>query len=103
MYMKRAFLVLTMCLLSAFAHASVIDVPVEAQFELSQDPIDLDVQSANDISFELVAAHSKSSLQVEYGEAIKLERSIKPAFVLTTEHQVLNLSNEVGWRRSYNL
>jgi hypothetical protein len=89
---------------SAFANASILEVPVTTQYELSQDPIDLGVQSTEVNSFELAQAHDDLALQVEYSEAIKLERSIEPAFVLTTFYSVpLDIVNEVGWRRSYSL
>lgn len=88
---------------SAFAHASESSVITEAHFELSQDPIDLSVQSTEVNSFTLTQANSDLALEVEYSEAIKLERSIEPAFVLTTEAPALTTVVEVGWRRSYSL
>lgn len=88
---------------SAFAHASVIDVPVEAKFQLSQGPIDLGVQPDKGNSFELVAAHSEPSLQIGYSETMKPNRMTYIALSLTSEDIPLTLVNEVGWRRSYNL
>jgi methionine-rich copper-binding protein CopC len=84
---------------SAFAHASVNTATVEAQYELSQAPVDLGVQSDNVISFELTTAHSEAALKVEYGEVIKLERSHTEQFLLVdSQSDQLVIFNEVGWR-----
>jgi hypothetical protein len=88
---------------SAFANASILEAPATAQYELSQDPIDLGVQSANDNSFELVAAHNDLSASADYGKEMKPNRTTNKALMLTSEGAPLTLINEVGWRRSYNL
>jgi hypothetical protein len=90
--------------ISAFAHASESTALTEAQYELSQSQSDLVVQSAHVNSFELTTAHSEA-LQVDNGGVSKEERSIDSGFVLTIPHrtQLSTASNEVGWRRSYNL
>ena len=104
MYMKRALLSFAILALSAFAVASESTALAEVQYELSQAPSDLVVQSAHVNSFELTTAHSETLLQFENREVSKQERSIEPAFVLTTlDSEALNMVNEVGWRRSYNL
>jgi len=103
MYMKRAFLALAMCALSAFANASVSTAIVEAQYELSQSPSDLVVPSASVISFESKEDHT-TALQVDKSEATKPERSHKAEFVMIDLNgEQLTVINEVGWRRSYNL
>jgi hypothetical protein len=88
-----------MCALSAFAVASE-SVALEAQYELSQDPIDLGVQSDKGNSFELVAAHSDASLQANNSEAMKPNRTTYTVLALTSKGAPLTLINEVGWRRS---
>jgi hypothetical protein len=88
---------------SAFANASEITDIVSPQYELSQAPVDLGVQSDSVNSFELLAAHNEA-FKVDDSEVIKQERSIEPAFVLKTSFsdQLVTIS-EVGWQRSYNL
>jgi hypothetical protein len=100
---KGCFIALIIAMVSAFATASEIIDIVAPQYELSQAPIDLSVQSDNVNSFELVEANSEA-FQVNQSEAIKQERSIEPAFVLKTSFgEQLIIVSEVGWRRSYNL
>ncbi|AGH44502.1 hypothetical protein [Paraglaciecola psychrophila] len=83
---------------SAFANASVNTATVEAQYELSQAPVDLGVQSDNVNSFELTAAYNEA-FQVNRSEVIKLERSITEQFLLVdSQSDQLVIVNEVGWR-----
>jgi hypothetical protein len=100
---KGCLIALIITMVSAFANASVISDIVSPHYELSQEAIDLGVQSDNVNSFELVEAHSEA-FQVNNSEVIKQERSTQPAFVLKTSFsdQLIYVS-EVGWRRSYNL
>lgn len=105
MFKKRLAAVAITCLiaLSAFAQASVTTATVEAQCELSQGTVDLGVQSANAISSELTQANSEA-FQVEYSEAIKLQRNIEEAFDFKAyESDQLTVIYKVGWRRSYSL
>jgi methionine-rich copper-binding protein CopC len=105
MFKKRLAAVAITCFiaLSAFAHASVNTATVEAQYELSQAPVDLGVQSANDISFEVRETHNEA-FQVEKSEAIKPQRNIDKAFNFAgLKSEQLTVVSEVGWRRSYNL
>jgi methionine-rich copper-binding protein CopC len=98
---KGCFIALIITMVSAFAHASVNTATVEAQYELSQAPVDLGVQSANDISFEVRATHSEA-FQVEKSEAIKPQRSITEQFLLVdSKRDQLIVVNEVGWQSSY--
>jgi methionine-rich copper-binding protein CopC len=95
---KGCFIALIITTISAFAHASVNTATVEAQYELSQAPVDLGVQSDNVISFELKEAYSEA-FQVNRSEAIKLERSITEQFLLVdSQSDQLVIVNEVGWR-----
>jgi methionine-rich copper-binding protein CopC len=95
---KGCFIALIITMVSAFAHASVNTATVEAQYELSQAPSDLGVQSANDISFEVRATHSEA-FQVEKSEAIKTERSPTDQILLVDfQSDQLVIVNEVGWR-----
>jgi hypothetical protein len=98
---RGCFVGLAIAMLSAFANASVITDIVAPQYELSQSPIDLGVQSDNVNSFELKEAHSEA-FQVNHSEVIKQERSITEQFLLVDSQrdQLVNF-NEVGWRRSY--
>jgi methionine-rich copper-binding protein CopC len=96
---KGCFIALIITTISAFAHASVNTATVEAQYELSQAPVDLGVQSDSVNSFELTTAHSEAALQVNRSEVIKLERSITEQFLLVdSQSDQLVIVNEVGWR-----
>jgi hypothetical protein len=95
------FIALIITSVSALANASVITAPVEAQYELSQAPSDLGVQSENDISFGLTQVHSEA-FQVENSEVSKQERSTTAQFLLVdSQIDQVFIVNEVGWRSSY--
>jgi hypothetical protein len=105
MFKKRlAIVAMSLSLaLSAFAHASESTALTEAQYELSQSPSDLVVQSAHVNSFELTTAHSEA-FQVENREVSKQERFINPVILLVdSQSDQLIVNNEVGWRRTYTL
>jgi hypothetical protein len=99
--LKSAFVACAIAMLSAFAVASESTALTEAQYELSQAPSDLVVQSENDISFGLTQVHSEA-FQVENSEVSKQERSTTEQFLLVdSQHDQLVIVNEVGWRSSH--
>jgi hypothetical protein len=88
---------------SAFAVTTESGGLAEPHYEAQQGSIDLVVQSVNDNSFELIAAHSGLSVSADYGKEMKLQRTSEAVFVMAFEREPLTIVNEVGWRRSYSL